>query len=437
MFNAIPGSTQYISEQNGPTSSRTLSLAYADIPDELVTSAVDAIISRTALAYLDLMGEAKAKPEIISDYKSSLYDYYKNQSLTPEINRDVLVAQQMAPDYNVITKTLPPKGKISVFSEKNMEFDENQALAKARAYIKLRVDAKEIEDEDPLDQLLSRLSKKIFSLGYGNEGTFDIRLEKGLVPLESNPWKWHYDGEGFKTSITVCYSNKGNWGTRVSDSTMNSPPGMPSDHGFLYDALKVYHRAPIPADLEGKELTADDYRLFIRYNEFYKNDERIIDNRNGAEKVKRSVKNFSENSFEGIGAAGGKIPPLFPDFNPIPKISDSEFLRGKMSSFTIPPSNTWVSQKAKLPSKLMENIFDIDFTSRPPIVPEYNFSELLGELRTPEKTDFHRPVTPFQDQFDEIIETPKNTKDNVLPITSETEHAQQQEENKPSQCIVM
>lgn len=52
--------------------------------------------------------------------------------------------------------------------------------------------------------------------------------------------------------------------------------GRPADHGFLYDALNVYHRAPIPSDLGGEELNADDYRLLIRYNEFYTNGERVI-----------------------------------------------------------------------------------------------------------------------------------------------------------------
>lgn len=285
MFNAVPGPKPYISEQNATASSHALSLGQVDTPNTMVTSAVDAIISQFAPAYLELINEATVHPEIISDYKSSLYDYYKDMSLTPEIRRDVSIAQEIAPNCKVVTKALSSQKKISVFSENNSEFDGNQAIEKARLHINLRVNAKDLKKEDPLTLLLSQLSKKILSLGYGNEGTFDVRLEKGILPLEGNPWKWHFDGEIFKSSITVCYSNKKNWSTRISG-------GKPAEHSCLYDALKVYHRAPIPSDLEGKELNADDYRLFIRYNEFYTANERATSDSNEAEKGRRSHQIF-------------------------------------------------------------------------------------------------------------------------------------------------
>lgn len=280
MFGTIP--------KDELASNRSLSLCYADIPDQMVTDAVDAIISRMAPAYLELIREAKDKPEIISDYKSSLRSYYEDRSLIPEIRSDV-EAQGMASDCFVVTEGLNSDRRISVFSEKNSKFDENQPMDKSRFYIRLNVNAKDIEDKDPLDHLLSELSKKILSLGYGSEGTFDIRLEKGFLSLEGNPWKWHYDGEILKTSVTVCYSNKKNWSTRVANSQMESI-GRAADHGFLYDALHVYHRAPLPSDLEGEELIADDYRLFIRYQEFYTKSERPqFPNTNGAKKEERKI----------------------------------------------------------------------------------------------------------------------------------------------------
>ena len=78
------------------SSSDNFSLCYADIPDQIVTRAVETIISQMTKPYFELISEAKEKPEIISNYKSSLSDYYKNMSLNPEIRKDVWVAQEMA-----------------------------------------------------------------------------------------------------------------------------------------------------------------------------------------------------------------------------------------------------------------------------------------------------------------------------------------------------
>lgn len=268
MFNQIPESSHYTPEQNELALSRALSLGSVEVSDEMVTSAVDSIISRMGPSYLELMQAAKETPEIISDYKLSLFGNNENMNLTPKIRAIVMEALKMIPDCNVITKTFSSERRISVFLDQNREFDENQTLDKARVNMKLRIDAKDVKNEDPLDLLLSQLSKKILSLGYGAEGTFDIRLEKGYLPLEGNPWKWHFDGKTFKTSITVCFSSKENWSTRVSNLVIESR-GIPAQQGYLYDALNVFHRAPLPPDLGGEELSAGDYRLFIRYNEFY------------------------------------------------------------------------------------------------------------------------------------------------------------------------
>lgn len=140
-------------------------------------------------------------------------------------------------------------------------FDEEN-IGAAQLSIRFHINAHDVKEDDSLDHLLSQLSKKIFSLGYGTDGTFDVRFEKGFLPLEGESFQWHYDGEIFKTSITVCFSNKKNWSTRIQGD-------RPAEHGFLYDALQIYHRAPLPADLKDEELTPNDYRLFIRYTEFH------------------------------------------------------------------------------------------------------------------------------------------------------------------------
>lgn len=265
MANTISGTKPFVSEHN--VLAGNPSLGCAAIADHMVSNAVDAILSRLATAYLDLIGEANKNPEIISDYKSNLLGYYANKDLTFEAKIEMIEAKKMARDDHVVTKILSSGDKISVFSEKNKGFYENQPLSKARVYVRLSVEALSIKEEDPLDLLLSQLSKKILSLGYGDEGTFDIRLEKGCLPLEGSAWKWHFDGEILKTSITVCYSNKENWSTRIPSSEPGSD-GKPADHGFLYDALNVKHRAPIPSDLDC-ELNNNDYRLFIRYKEYH------------------------------------------------------------------------------------------------------------------------------------------------------------------------
>jgi hypothetical protein len=258
-------STQNIFEPN--RSPNNCSVSYADIPNQMVRNGVDTIIQRITPAYMKLLEEARQNPSIISDYRSSLFDYYKGMTLTPEIRETVMQAQEMAPDYDVVRKEVSHEERFSVFFGKTDQSRLNQAPDDARLHIKLKVDPKHLKEADPLDQMLLQLFRKIVSEGYGDTGLFDIRLEKGILSLESDPWKWHYDGEVFKTSVTVCYSNKINWSTRIAD-------GRPSDHGFLYDAKKIYHRAPIPSDLDDKQLDVSDIRLFIRYNEFFTKSER-------------------------------------------------------------------------------------------------------------------------------------------------------------------
>lgn len=423
MFDAISGATSYPLSQHEPASNSSLPLCRLDIPDQMVTGAIDAIISRMALAYLELMREAKERPEIISDYKSSLYDYYKDQSLTPEIQSNVMEAQNMAPNCSVITKTLSPERRISVLSEKNSEFDENPDLDKARLQIRLRIKAKNIKEEDPLDHLLSQLSKKLFSLGYGDEGTFDIRLEKGCLSLVGNDRRWHFDGEAFKTSITVCFSSQKNWSTRVFDSKTQC--GRPADHGCLYDALNVYHRAPIPSDLEGKELNADDYRLFIRYNEFFTLDERPYFNRNAAKNsVELEKSRLSEDERPSFNEAINQIQQAIgkdavSNNTSMGKRTEFEHLLRGMSTAkeqAAAISNLLGTQHANHlvdSSVTRELLVNKSLWTGPPLdltafkAPSYNFSESLVKIGS------DRPIIP------------------------KIEHASPPEQNKRSQCTVM
>ncbi len=403
MFNSIPEFTRNSpGEQTPPLSIRTLSLGCVDIPDQTVTSAVDAIISRIAPAYLDLMRKAKENPDIISDYKSSLNDHYKNMSLTPEIRADLKEAKNMASNCNVIFKKLPSRGEISVFSENNREFLEGSALAKARFFVKLRIKSKDVQEEDPLDCMLSQLSKKILSLGYGDKGIFDVRLEKGCMSLAGNPWRWHCDGEIFKTSITVCYSNKKNWSTRVVGEKDEI-----AAHGFFYDALKVYHRAPIPSDLNGEELNADDYRLFIRYNE-YRGKREVspeidLRDKKETEKIFDNQYNFKDEflaRFPNVDLLLQKEKKKI-----VPLDISTSFLKSKPTKFLLNEKQT--------STLFQQGLLDVKWL----------------------ETDSNGSSSILQDLLDGSIDP--LIKDNVQPLTSEIEKVELQEKSKPSQCIVM
>lgn len=247
------------------------SLGCAKVSEPVVKSAVDAIISRMMPFYLDMKSEAEKNPELITDYKTSLNDDYKDiDNVSSQRLMNVREAQNMVSECAVIKKSIDADRSISVFFEKNMRFDvtQNQTLDQEKSFIRLSVSVKDIKEEggDALDLLLSQLSREILPYALGVKRRFDVRLEKGFLSLEGESWKWHFDGkEAFKTSITVCFSNKENWSTHIAE--MDGGGERPAKHGFLYDALNVLHRAPIPADLGREELTIEDYRLFIRYND--------------------------------------------------------------------------------------------------------------------------------------------------------------------------
>lgn len=176
---------------------------------------------------------------------------------------------------------------IKVYPEKNQDLD-----IKNPYYFRQKIDVNTLENKDSFDFLLQKLHKSVFALGYKNEsetGFFDIRFEKGcsspLVGHNSDKTEWHFDRGSFKTSITVCWSNKENWCTKIIN--LNQSPeeleefkeGMKKDKsyyvkhlehaeftkfGCLYDAINLCHLAP-----EIDDVKAHEYRFFIRYNEFW------------------------------------------------------------------------------------------------------------------------------------------------------------------------
>ena len=335
-----------------------LSLGYADIPDPMVKEAIAAIIARMTPHYFELMKEAKADPTIISDFQSSLAGYENFGSLRPQMRAEIKEAQRLAPNCKIAIKiSTHDDSRVSVFSETNSELNTDQTIDQTRLHIRCRVEAKDIQERDALDRLLSQLFKKLKSLGCGDKGRFDIRLEKGILALEGGSWRWHHDGEIFKTSITTCYSKKKEWSTRISTG--------PTEHGVLYDAKKVFHRAPLSSDLNGEELKLDDYRLFIRYNEFYAPDETTFQATKEEDPLVRTFTVPVPSSF----------PPLtLPEMKKInvklPGFEKSEEFKHLFNS-------QWAIPKI-IPANF-ENLLT------PIVLPKINVSELLANLLKPKE----------------------------------------------------
>lgn len=167
--------------------------------------------------------------------------------------------------------------------------EENQDVQSAKFYFKTHVDVIDLNNNDPLNHLLQKLSKDIFNLGFidTKTGMFEIRFEKGCLN-ESVASNWHFD-EGYKTSITVCWSNIDSWSTKIlnlgkcpedlrplkklkriskADICYNDNKCQENAiFGGFYNALTTCHRAPKEGDVDDLPLSASDFRLFVRYTE--------------------------------------------------------------------------------------------------------------------------------------------------------------------------
>jgi len=114
--------------------------------------------------------------------------------------------------------------------------------------------------------------------------TVSIRFNKGHVGHRGDYWHRDFDEEEkkIKRSVTISFSNINEWSTRVVNPDQNqeyvkrygySPEesaaidriAKPSRLGCFYDSVNGLHRAPILADLGGKQPSPDQWRLFIRF----------------------------------------------------------------------------------------------------------------------------------------------------------------------------
>lgn len=247
-------------------STQSLAISAAEISNETVVKAMDALIKKITPFYFQLIKETKGLQA-----KNPLYN----------------------PNY--LSQTFSD-GKLSVYA-----VEGNQRIDNARYCVRIDVESKDLDKTNDLDDFLIQLREKLFDLGYtDNEtGRFDILFEKGYMPPSGADF-WHFD-QTFKTAVTICFGNKANWSTRVFDVVKAFScnegfnledfkksigdtsaititrlfkslqiNGEPSQLGCFYDALNVCHRAPIESDLEGEKLDLNDYRFFIRYREFHK-----------------------------------------------------------------------------------------------------------------------------------------------------------------------
>lgn len=230
------------------------SFGSANIDQETVDGAIDALIKLLAPTYLSMINEA-----------------FENL--------------QKDPDFYRITKFLSKESdresmKIPVNSLAGSNGGEHRYYAK-RFY---KID--EIDPANSLDALLIALSKRLAELKTDFVSKeVEIRFEKGCFFTPVN--YWHFDGEMRGLTTTICYSNKKNWSTRILDTRSTSEMRIfgpdkyglnlidtvkkklellsrPSTPGAFYHPQAVIHRSPSKEDFKGK-IKADDYRLFLRF----------------------------------------------------------------------------------------------------------------------------------------------------------------------------
>lgn len=232
-------------------------IAYSNITDEEVDNALEALINKIADDY----------------FKAINYGFDNGYAIEKRCYRQ-------------------NRSEIKIFPEQKKMCEKD--IKNGRFYYLNKVSLKKLENKDSFDHLLQQLSKIIFELGYKDTetGEFDIRFEKGHMDLsESTANRWHFDG--FKTSISVCWSNKENWTTKILnldspedtiqlkkklnglsrlskkyDDRINALVDLnyaeSAKFGFLHDVTKICHRSPNISS----EREVNEYRLFIRYNEF-------------------------------------------------------------------------------------------------------------------------------------------------------------------------
>lgn len=243
------------------------------------------IISEHSSTVTEPIGSVVLRPTLIRDAVSSLTEelYPRHQSLVEKALENLAKNPKC---YNNGSRPHAwhhvPNFTLSI----PVEFLTQGARGKERYEWYHSVKICNLDPSTPLGAIVHKIKDTILECGFYCDRA-EIHFEKGC--MFSSADFWHKDGNrNGENYITVCYSNKPNWSTRIADSAKvyeslnvsSLDPTMiteqqtaiidsvafPAKHGDLWHANKVLHRGPKASDLAGDPLTPDDYRLLIRFS---------------------------------------------------------------------------------------------------------------------------------------------------------------------------
>ena len=123
--------------------------------------------------------------------------------------------------------------------------------------------------ESPLKTVVLKIADAIRERKFFTNHV-EVNFENGCIFSAAD--FWHKDsGSKDNIDITVCFSNKPNWSTRVVDHDDPEDPSLDSrssvlPHGDLLDARHTTHRAPKVSDFPEDPVTSKDWRLFFRFS---------------------------------------------------------------------------------------------------------------------------------------------------------------------------
>lgn len=135
-----------------------------------------------------------------------------------------------------------------------------------------------LNQNTPLEALVHKIKDIIEKCGFPCQKA-EVHFEKGC--MFSPAVYWHKDGDFGGSKITVCFSNKPNWSTRIAVNTVLSfddgwisekdaaeldSLSFPAKHGDLWHSSTVFHRGPKASDMHNDPITAADWRLLIRFS---------------------------------------------------------------------------------------------------------------------------------------------------------------------------
>jgi hypothetical protein len=184
--------------------------------------------------------------------------------------------------YNNIPETGVPFRKLSNGYILITEPYIHDRSGEERYYLDLSYKIADLTNNSPLKNLVLTLNKMICEQKFVCDKV-EIRLEKGS--FDSHAQVWHLDSWAFEHSITICWSNKVSWNTKILDlentlEFINYSPywdeqnktlkkieavAQTAKFGHFYNAKQILHRSPTLNDFKEEAIGVNDYRLFLRF----------------------------------------------------------------------------------------------------------------------------------------------------------------------------